>query len=286
VLLDSDGNGGLLNSQQTADIGLLNGLAAWRATQGIYRVHPTLLRALLETPITGDLPADILKRLPEWCLYVETPGYRAWDLLVAGFWAYLEYDPNSECAELRLILDLPEINRLGQLVIRLGGSLYDGLRAALRGGFAQEQRLNYPELANEELPPVGGLVSVLLYLCAEEREIGEIDPRPPKFVRTKKGRLILPTPERPKVHECGYRIGARLDASTGASTESGELTGAKLAPHVRRAHWHAYWIGPRGGERRLELRWLSPMLVGGVPGVAVVRPVGDPKTSTDGFSLT
>ena len=43
----------------------LAALAAWRCTQGIYRVHPTLLAELLETPISGDLPADVLMRLPE-----------------------------------------------------------------------------------------------------------------------------------------------------------------------------------------------------------------------------
>ena len=34
------------------------GLAAWRMTQGIYRIDPTLYAALSETPIAGDIPAQ------------------------------------------------------------------------------------------------------------------------------------------------------------------------------------------------------------------------------------
>lgn len=49
------------------------GLAAWRMPQGIYRYDRTLYDALLATPVTGDIPADLLLRLPEWCVYIETP---------------------------------------------------------------------------------------------------------------------------------------------------------------------------------------------------------------------
>lgn len=52
-------------------------LATWRMTQGIYRLDTTLYTALLETPVTGDIPGDVLLHLPEWCVYVETPGMTA-----------------------------------------------------------------------------------------------------------------------------------------------------------------------------------------------------------------
>jgi hypothetical protein len=40
--------------------------------------------------------------------------------------------------------------------------------------------------------------------------------------------------------------------------------GGTKAAHWRRGHWHRYWIGPRDGERKLEPRWVKPMLVAGV----------------------
>lgn len=32
-----------------------------------------------------------------------------------------------------------------------------------------------------------------------------------------------------------------------------------VRPHVRRAHWHHYWVGE--GRTRLEVRWIEPTLV-------------------------
>ena len=31
--------------------------------------------------------------------------------------------------------------------------------------------------------------------------------------------------------------------------------------HVRRAHWHHYWIGKQDGERRLVLKWVAPSYI-------------------------
>jgi hypothetical protein len=49
-------------------VGVLGALAAWRVTQGIYRFDPTVLDALWETPVTGDIPTEVLFHLPEWCV--------------------------------------------------------------------------------------------------------------------------------------------------------------------------------------------------------------------------
>ena len=53
-------------------------LAAWRVTQGIYRFDPTTFDALWETPVTGDIPTEVLFHLPEWCVYIPTPETLAW----------------------------------------------------------------------------------------------------------------------------------------------------------------------------------------------------------------
>lgn len=278
----SQGTERSLSTEEARDVGPLGALAAWRATQGIYRVHPTLLRELLDTPVLGEIPPAVLERLPEWCVYVETPGHRLWTLDLAGYWAYLEHDINTARRELRIVLDVVGVEQLGQVIIHLGGTLHDGLRAAVSEARVQALRAGQPDIApslaaiNGQEVELGGLVSVLLYLCADEPEIEGRVPLPPKTALTKKGRVIMPTAARPLVHECGYRLGARLDAALQAASESDSGTGTKIAPHVRRAHWHSYWMGPRDGERRASLRWLSPMLVGGAPETAVVRPVGAP----------
>lgn len=57
------------------EVGPIAALAAWRATQGIYRLHPTLLAELLDTPITGEVPADTLCRLPEFLRLVDARNF-------------------------------------------------------------------------------------------------------------------------------------------------------------------------------------------------------------------
>lgn len=264
----------------TADVSALGALAAWRATQGIYRVHPTLLAELLATPISGDLPTETLLRLPEWCVYIETPGHVLWGEPLHGYWAHLEHDVQTARRELRIVLDI-DARELAPVLMHLGGSLQDGLALAVRESRVQALRTGHaaiaPSFSATEIQRItaglSGLVSVLLYLCADEAEIDDLREPPPKVVRGAK-RLILPAARAPVVHETGVRLGSALDAAR-ARAERADGTGAAVTPHVRRAHWHAYWTGPRDGERRISLRWLSPILVGfeGAPEEATVRPV-------------
>lgn len=54
-------------------------LAAWRLSKGIYRFDPTLKADLIDTPLDGAVPIDVLQRLPQWCIYLEidpTPTWR------------------------------------------------------------------------------------------------------------------------------------------------------------------------------------------------------------------
>jgi hypothetical protein len=60
--------------------------SAWRLTKGIYQFDPDVFAAVWETPITEHVPSELLLRLPEWAVYVETPS--APDIY--GFFATLD----------------------------------------------------------------------------------------------------------------------------------------------------------------------------------------------------
>ena len=55
------------------DVGLLAAIGTWRYSQGIYRFDDSVYEALRDTVPSGDMPVDVLYRLPEWCVYIETP---------------------------------------------------------------------------------------------------------------------------------------------------------------------------------------------------------------------
>jgi hypothetical protein len=53
-------------------------------------------------------------------------------------------------------------------------------------------------------------------------------------------------------------------SAQGKDTSEEAGRGPGVRPHIRRAHWHHYWIGPRAApaeERELVVRWLPPILV-------------------------
>src|SRR3954462_8485818 len=60
----------LRSVDQSRPVGILGALAAWRVTEGIYRFDPTTFEALWKTPVTGEIPTELLVHLPEWCVYV------------------------------------------------------------------------------------------------------------------------------------------------------------------------------------------------------------------------
>lgn len=66
-------------------------LAAWRMTKGVYSFDPTVLRALFESDLKDGLPEECFLRLPEWCVYIPTPGIDYMPgLPMHGFFAYVD----------------------------------------------------------------------------------------------------------------------------------------------------------------------------------------------------
>jgi hypothetical protein len=114
---------------------------------------------------------------------------------------------------------------------------------------------------------VPSIVSLVLYLCSENAEIrnGGGDQRVPGYPKpkkTKKG-LRIYAPDKPTHWEVGFRLGAALRRSAPGESEGVGGTHARPRPHIRRAHWHSYWVGKWDDPeaRRVVLKWLPPIAV-------------------------
>ncbi len=271
--------------EKSNHVGLVAGLGAWRVTQGIYRFDPALYAALVETPITEDIPVEALRHLPGWCVYIETPDRMLSRTRLHGFFAFLEFDANSQREELRLLLDVaadpgspfdPSRGVSSLPLPLVGGGLASSLGAMVTSGVAQAQQAGYA-LSVHDIPPLPGLVaelapllSLLLYLCSTEPDVtgtsgAAWDPSTPAPVATRRHGPRFFGPDAPRAWDVGTRLGAALRAAyqreqTGADAAE---TGRHVRPHVRRAHWHTYVLGPREklDEQRRELRWLPPIPV-------------------------
>jgi hypothetical protein len=242
-------------------------IETWRYSQGIYRFDKTLFDALIRSDIKGEIPSDVLFRLPEWCLYVETPEQSFGSTKLEGFWVHLEWDVNREAAELRFLFNAEE--ELVPAILHIGPwTVEDGVQRVFDAAMTNAQAA----VIYDEQPPakaiaeiLGPMLSLVLYLCSEEPEIDDlrepgVSPSYAVPTKTKKGLRFFP-PSTPRVWVVGSDIGEKLrDSRKTAGTDEPHNS---PAPHIRRAHWHGYWTGPKTGERRFVYRWIPPLVVGG-----------------------
>lgn len=251
-------------------LGYLAPVGTWRYSQGIYRFDPDVYEAIIQTGMEREMPSDVFLRLPEWCVYIESPGLKVANSSAIGFWARLEADTYHGYPELWLLFDtvgglVPFILQLGPWTIAeaIQRDLDDAMALKANEGLDWPDEVNMEESDPAQFQP---FLSLLLYLCSEQPEIGEpAEPMPsrPQLKRVKGGQWKLFPPSRPKIWPVGNRTGELIRQAK--TRGNGEASGKTVRPHIRRAHWHGYWIGPRNGEQKFKFKWLAPIIVTGNP---------------------
>lgn len=235
--------------------------AAWRVSQGVYRFDADLYNSLTSQPLDGNVPCEILKRMPEWCVYIETIRASFYEQPIVGFWAHLEHDVNDGRMELRFVLMCEDEKNL-IVPVHLGDwTLEEGLQRmkaesskyALPG--INLDLIKEKDIAAEITP----LLQLVLYLCAENADMPQIQ-HPQTRVRMS-GQVDVPRETR--YWTVGERVGAGIRKYRNQEAQEHQGgTHASPRAHIRRAHWHSFWTGPRDGQRKLILRWLPPIPVG------------------------
>ena len=106
--------------------------------------------------------------------------------------------------------------------------------------------------------PVEAMCNLTSYIASVNADL-ELAYEPPSDARVlanRKKRRSAAT-----VTRVGWRIGSAIREHARRCNDRGAGAGGSVRPHVRRAHWHRFWTGPRDGERRLVVRWLPPIFV-------------------------
>lgn len=263
----------------------------WRYSRSVYRFDPDVYRELVETPFSGEIPQEVLLRLPEWSVYVEMQ-----EETVSGFFASLDY-VSPERAELLFVFC--EEESLTPFNIRLSsGTIENSFAQTLKEfeplvGDNNELKADYTkvlgpnsshvkfdggvdgvrkeltEVLGEDLSLVKKALSLILYICSDEAEIRDRDapdwePGYPRPKMTKGQERLFPA-DRNRIVDVGRELGAMLREGA-AHGEPGAPTGRTVRPHLRRGHWHGFWRGPRKENRDLQkfvLKWLPPIYVHG-----------------------
>lgn len=261
-----------------------NGLAAfpfcgtWRYTQGIYSIDESLLFELLrsESPLSTKIPASIFYRLPEFCPYVHFEGGLLYEgEMINGMFLMLDSggdntaDPDHPYGdELRIGLVFADYSVSTLFLDLEKETIGEGIEAAWNlslknheaavGQFDTEIADQCLKYSQELLPK---LISVVMYLCSGEPDYkGPTTPLAPHYTK-KKGALHLMPAKKPTVVTVGSNIGDKLRNHRANPPSKTHTSGGSKRAHIRRPHWHAYWVGPRN-NRKLEFRWLHSIFVG------------------------
>lgn len=115
--------------------------------------------------------------------------------------------------------------------------------------------------------------SIAMVLCANNIDIKPLNTEAASQVKRTGTHTNTPddrlSPESPRKWEVGERLGAAIRAwKTETAAQSSEdplgsgKTGTQKRPHLRRAHFHSFWIGPRKSDKREKiLHWIPPTFI-------------------------
>ena len=246
----------------------------WAANKQVYTFDAELELSLTDTEEV-KLPVRILDRLPHQTFYLE---FAKDGIFASHFHGAFIHVVKKDHGYLVYVMRVKEDGKAMHGTVALVPDVDDGIfyfsKEDVRAENNCERNADWQEFGLF-------LMNALLYLCANNAQIQESQTtkatyRPQKTVKNKFSEV--------RKWECGYRYGAAVRQHTterqaradgAVMSRAMEKTPRKaMVAHMRRAHWHHYWTGKRGGERTLILHWIPPTFVHGQEsGVAVIHKV-------------
>lgn len=247
-------------------------LGAWRPTQDVVRFDDTIYDALLESDMSGNIPLNILAHFPAWSIYFETPyGFANknsngeisnWK----GFFVTTDGD-GDRLSFLFVDDDFDADNRITcqSFFLQLGDETsppMEKIREAYSDRIDTKGVSTGKDIASE--PNLLKAISLLTYVCAHgfEDMPGALSRHVsrPQAKKTKQGWRVFPAP-RASLRNLGASIAQRLEKAVAERKAHESRMGGTVRPHLRRAHWHGYWMGPKKDGQIFDVRWLPPILV-------------------------
>jgi hypothetical protein len=226
-------------------------MVPWNYSKSTYVFDKDLYNEIISMDLNGSLPIEVFYRLPEWSVYIKTHDMKMDGLELDGFFCSIEvgYRPNKDrLAFIAIEKDLTP----SYFSIPLDGTSIKDIIFAEANPLTPEQRVS-------EVKFITPILSLVLYLCSGEPDLikeKQLTDASKLFKKTRKGfRLFAAIKER--TWDVGKTIGDTI--------REGRLRakGGSVAPHLRRAHWHGYWTGPRDKEQVFKYNWIPPVFIEG-----------------------
>lgn len=251
-------------------------IAPWRLSKEVYVIDEDLKDLLFEQDGELDVPDEVLLQLPYPCFYVELPNtyYRADK--IHGFFVTLEYDVNNGDKELKPVFLTDDGNifsysiHIGAKTIEESVDMLDKQALENTNGDKELKRLALKAMQDSAETKIflKQILQVILYILAQN---AEITPSSEQSFITKRGKTVKDKYSEIRKWDVGIRVGAAIRQQKAKEQsrekEYKESEHQSPRPHMRRGHWHHFWTGPKAQpeERKLILKWLSPMAIASNP---------------------
>lgn len=239
---------------------IIAALARWRLSKQIFEIDEELCKILIETDkLDEDIPNEIINRLIYNSFYVKLPDKFITVRSVNG-------------EDISLSMDGFFYNVIGKSIIivimyssghtqSLGFDIYPD--TTLRECIEKHMSAN-----SDVYKTINFFLQMILYLCADNADIEENKVQRSVY---KPSPIITDRYTEVRKWDVGWRYGNAIKRSrntgtahTGAAQAGSSHAGshARKRTHVRRGHYHHFWIGSeRSGDRELILKWISPVVV-------------------------
>ena len=198
----------------------------WRLHKQIYSFDETLERLLCEETDQTMIPVEVLHRLPK-SFYVATKTFCDMD----GFFVSVVDGQGEEDVTIYLVI-LFTSGEFGFVSCTFSQNCNSLSDISIQ---AEESAKQFSSAEQ-----VFKLLQLVLYVASDR-----------KVTKRVSSEVV--------VYNVGELSQSAYRKTKGFAEE--EKFGTRKKPHYRKAHWHTYWIGPRGRNRKMILRWNPPVYV-------------------------
>lgn len=263
------------HAEDIIDAQSLTALFPWRLHKQIYSFDKDMEELLIEQSLADlVIPVDILNNLPYPCIYIKTNTLSGVD----GFFCHFESDVNNGNLEFRFLVSCDDILLPYIVHLKEGWTIKKGIEETVKVATeeARGKGVNYSltkqkEFFDETLRVTCQLFQLVLYICAENKEIEE-NPAQKKITKKPTNKKYIKDKFREvQKWDLGAQTGMVIRKMHKRNTVKPDKEvdedyvskeGSAKCPHSRRGHWHHFWTGKRNTEeRKLVLRWVAPTFI-------------------------
>jgi hypothetical protein len=240
----------------------------WISGKMIYHFDGTLADALTAQPLDGNIPSEALNFMPYPCVYIDRRiNFEGFETI--GFFAWLDWVHSDLEKHLRLQFLCKNSDAVRVFMPLTGGTIDDNIAEIFCPSRNPTGQPNFGDMRLDSMFPklLAACINLLLYICSEKPDMPD-----DSELRQRRSRDSRGIPKRAARWDVGTRIGAAIRKAEDVQLTSNEAGKHKFPisrppyssprPHLRRAHWHSFWMGKKdSAERKLVLRWLPPIPV-------------------------